>query len=183
MPALLTLLRHTTEGWVISRRLCNIYRMVNVQQTNLFAQNRPNTRSLEREEERYECKESCVARYRHEHLSLNFTSQDWTIEAQRFDNYTVVIFSGTYKNRGETHLNTPVHLRDRIFWPHQKLSECRVSLKRDLDTQRSEDAAHCLRHAPHIGNIQRYLGSFRLHLWRKFFQPFASIFWLLILNG
>ena len=109
MPALLTLLRHTTEGWVISRRLCNIYRMVNVQQTNLFAQNRPNTRSLEREEERYECKESCVARYRHEHLSLNFTSQDWTIEAQRFDNYTVVIFSGTYKNRGETHLNTPVN--------------------------------------------------------------------------
>ena len=40
------------------------------------------------------------------YISLNFTSQEWTIEAKRFDNYKVVIVSGTYKNRGETHLNT-----------------------------------------------------------------------------
>ena len=47
-------------------------------------------------------KESCVARYSHAHLSPDFTiySQDFiSMEAKRFDDYTVVIVSGNTEQR------------------------------------------------------------------------------------
>ena len=50
------------------------------------------------------CEESCVARYRHVHLSPDFTSQEFWKGAKRFDDYTVVIVSGN-TNRGDAYLN------------------------------------------------------------------------------
>ena len=44
-----------------------------------------------------ECVESCVARYRHDHRSLNFTSQDLKNKAKCFNSYTAVTVSGVCK--------------------------------------------------------------------------------------